>query len=118
MIPAEEKPLAVIAIEREGEGMLDALPLSSYQVWAVLMIATVILDSLDNQMLGLAAPSLLKEWGISRDALGFVFALGFVGMGIGTLTSGAIGDRFGRRGALLIGVAIFGVATLARRLFD
>lgn len=94
--------------------MLDALPLSSYQVWAVLMIAaTVILDGLDNQMLGLAAPSLLKEWGISRDALGFVFALGFVGMGVGTLTSGAIGDRFGRRGALLIGVAIFGVATLA-----
>jgi len=114
MIPTEEKPLAGIAMRQEGEGMLDALPLSSYQIWAVLMIAaTVILDGLDNQMLGLAAPSLLKEWGISRDALGFVFALGFVGMGIGTLTSGAIGDRFGRRGALLIGVAIFGVATLA-----
>jgi AAHS family 4-hydroxybenzoate transporter-like MFS transporter len=106
--------LAGIALEPEGKGMLDSLPLSSFQVWAVLMIAaTVVLDGLDNQMLGLAAPSLLKEWNISRDALGFVFALGFVGMAIGTLTSGFIGDRFGRRGALLIGVAIFGVATLA-----
>lgn len=106
--------MAGIALEPEGKGMLDALPLSSFQVWAVLMIAaTVVLDGLDNQMLGLAAPSLLKEWNISRDALGFVFALGFVGMAIGTLTSGFIGDRFGRRGALLIGVAIFGVATLA-----
>ncbi|MPT46956.1 MAG: MFS transporter [Sphingobium sp.] len=93
--------------------MLDDLPLSYFQIWSVLMIAAaVILDGLDNQMLGLAAPSLLKEWNISRDALGFVFALGFVGMAIGTLTSGFIGDRFGRRGALLMGTGIFGVATL------
>jgi AAHS family 4-hydroxybenzoate transporter-like MFS transporter len=93
--------------------MLDNLPLSSFQIWSVLMIAaTVILDGLDNQMLGLAAPSLLKEWGMEREALGSVFALGFVGMAIGTLTSGYVGDRFGRRGALIIGVAIFGIATL------
>ncbi|MGE4409320.1 MAG: MFS transporter [Sphingobium sp.] len=106
--------MAGIAVEKSGTGMLDALPLSYYQIWTILMIAaTVILDGLDNQMLGLAAPSLIKEWGISRDALGFIFALGFVGMAIGTLTSGFIGDRFGRRNALLIGVAIFGAATFA-----
>lgn len=105
--------MAAIAPESGAKGMLDDLPLSSFQIWSVLMIAaTVVLDGLDNQMLGLAAPSLLREWGISRDALGFVFALGFVGMAAGTLTSGYIGDRFGRRGALLLGTAIFGVATL------
>jgi AAHS family 4-hydroxybenzoate transporter-like MFS transporter len=106
--------LAVATIEGSStKGMLDDLPLSSFQIWSVLMIAaTVILDGLDNQMLGLAAPSLLKEWGIGRDALGSVFALGFVGMAIGTLTSGYVGDRFGRRGALIIGVALFGIATL------
>lgn len=105
--------MAGAAIEVDRQGMLDALPLSGFQIRSVLMIAaTVILDGLDNQMLGLAAPSLLKEWGIGKDALGLVFALGFVGMAIGTLTSGFIGDRFGRRGALLLGVAIFGVATL------
>lgn len=101
----------------DGAAMLDHLPLSSFQIRAVLMIAaTVVLDGLDNQMLGLAAPSLLAEWKIGREALGFVFALGFVGMAIGTLTSGFIGDRFGRRGALLTGVAIFGGATLATGL--
>lgn len=105
--------MAGVAITGGGKDMLDDLPLSYFQIWSVLMIAAaVILDGLDNQMLGLAAPSLLKEWNISRDALGFVFALGFVGMAIGTLTSGFIGDRFGRRGALLIGTAIFGIATL------
>lgn len=106
--------MAVVPTEGSSpKGMLDDLPMSPFQIWSVLMIAaTVILDGLDNQMLGLAAPSLLEEWGIGREALGSVFALGFVGMGIGTLTSGWVGDRFGRRGALIIGVAIFGVATL------
>mgnify|MGYP002760030700 FL=1 len=99
--------------------MLDDLPMSAFQLWSVLMIAaTVILDGLDNQMLGLAAPSLLKQWGIGREALGSVFALGFVGMAVGTLTSGWVGDRFGRRGALIIGVAIFGVATLLTGFAD
>jgi len=93
--------------------MLDTLPLSPFQIWSVLMIAaTVILDGLDNQMLGLAAPSLIKEWGIDRQALGAVFALGFVGMAVGTLASGWVGDRFGRRSALLFGVGLFGIATL------
>lgn len=105
--------MAIIATDRDAKGLLDDAPMSSFQVWTVLMIAaTVVLDGLDNQMLGLAAPSLLKEWAIGREALGFVFALGFVGMAIGTLTAGYIGDRFGRRGALLMGVAVFGLATL------
>ncbi|WCT73782.1 MFS transporter [Sphingomonas naphthae] len=95
-------------------GLLDDLPLSAFQVWAVLMAAaTVVLDGLDNQMLGLAAPSLIKEWGVAKESLGVVFAFGFVGMAFGTLTSGWMGDRFGRRGALIFGVAVFGIATLA-----
>ncbi|WP_245648667.1 MFS transporter [Sphingomonas sanxanigenens] len=111
--------MAVAITEGSAKGMLDELPMSSFQFWSVLMIAaTVILDGLDNQMLGLAAPSLLREWGIERDALGAVFALGFVGMAIGTLTSGWVGDRFGRRGALIAGVAIFGVATLLTGFSD
>lgn len=94
-------------------GWMDGLPLSRFQIQAVLMIATaVVLDGLDNQMLGLAAPSLIKEWGIQRDALGLVFALGFVGMALGTLVAGHFGDRIGRRGALIGGVGIFGIATL------
>jgi AAHS family 4-hydroxybenzoate transporter-like MFS transporter len=105
--------LALTATEQSAKSLLDDLPLSSFQVWTVLMIAAaVVLDGLDNQMLGLAAPSLLAEWSITRDTLGLVFALGFVGMAFGTLAAGYIGDRFGRRGALIAGVGVFGVATL------
>ena len=86
----------------------------AYRLAVVLMVAaTVVLDGLDNQMLGLAAPALIREWGLARATLGTIFALGFVGMMAGTLLAGQIGDRLGRRAALLLGVAVFGVATLA-----
>ncbi|WP_253717232.1 MFS transporter [Sphingomonas sp. AP4-R1] len=87
--------------------------MSLFQIVAVLMIAlSVILDGLDNQMLGLAAPSLIREWGFAKEVLGVIFALGFVGMGVGTLASGWLGDRYGRRVALLFGVITFGIATI------
>lgn len=85
-----------------------------YRLGVVMLIAlTVVLDGLDNQMLGLAAPALLHEWGLERSILGGIFALGFVGMALGTLLAGQIGDQYGRRVALLLGVALFGAATLA-----
>ncbi|NOW48750.1 AAHS family 4-hydroxybenzoate transporter-like MFS transporter [Novosphingobium sp. SG751A] len=85
-----------------------------YRLGVVMLIAlTVVLDGLDNQMLGLAAPALLHEWGLERSVLGGIFALGFVGMALGTLLAGQIGDQYGRRVALLLGVALFGAATLA-----
>ncbi len=97
-----------------AQSAIDDLPMSAFQLSTVLMVAaTVILDGLDNQMLGLAAPSIMQEWGIGKSRLGDVFALAFVGMAIGTLAAGSMGDRFGRRGALLAGVALFGIATLA-----
>lgn len=84
-----------------------------YRLGVVMLIAlTVVLDGLDNQMLGLAAPALLHEWGLERSILGGIFALGFVGMALGTLLAGQIGDQHGRRVALLLGVALFGAATL------
>lgn len=93
--------------------LVDDAPMSAFQIRTVLFIAAaVVLDGLDNQMLGLAAPSLIEQFGVSRDALGVVFALGFVGMMLGTLAAGSIGDRFGRRGALIGGVVVFGVGTL------
>ncbi|WP_245653839.1 MFS transporter [Novosphingobium rosa] len=86
----------------------------AYRLGVVLLVAlTVVLDGLDNQMLGLAAPALLHEWGLARGVLGGIFALGFVGMALGTLAAGQIGDTRGRRIALLLGVTVFGLATLA-----
>src|SRR5262245_54550169 len=55
----------------------------------------------------------MRDWSMARGAFAPVVALGFVGMMIGGAVAGLAGDRFGRRGALLGSVALFGIATVA-----
>ncbi|WCT73766.1 MFS transporter [Sphingomonas naphthae] len=94
------------------EQWLDGRSMTPFQIGAVALAAmAILLDGLDNQVMGLAAPSLIREWGVSREALGSIFALGFVGMAAGTVIAGWIGDRLGRRPALILSVGLFGAAT-------
>ena len=91
---------------------LDDGPWSGWQKLVVALVASaIVLDGFDNQILGFAVPVLLREWGTSREALAPVFALGFVGMVIGTFIGGTLGDRIGRRPALILSVLVFGIAT-------
>jgi AAHS family 4-hydroxybenzoate transporter-like MFS transporter len=79
----------------------------------VLMTAVTVLDGLDMQLLPLAAPLILSEWGISRLALSPAIGGALMGMACGTVLGGRIGDRCGRRRTLVGAVCFFGVATSA-----
>ena len=93
--------------------MLDEGPWSRYQKLLVVGTAlTIILDGLDNQLLGAAVPALMREWGVARPAFASVLASGMVGMMIGGAAGGLVGDRIGRRVALLASVVAFGVLTV------
>src|SRR6266542_98820 len=93
--------------------MLDEGPWSRYQKLLVLGTAlTIILDGLDNQLLGAAVPALMREWGLPRPAFASVLASGMVGMMMGGAAGGFIGDRIGRRVALLGSVVSFGLLTV------
>ncbi len=78
-----------------------------------LAALAVIFDGFDIQILGFAIPSLMKEWQMARSAFAPVLALGLVGMACGSPFAGQVGDRFGRRPALIGCVALFGLATIA-----
>lgn len=87
--------------------------------WLVLLTALAIVsDGVDNQLLGVSIPAILREWSIARSAFAPVVSLGYVGMMIGSGLAGIVGDRAGRRTALLASLAIFGSATLASVLAD
>jgi MFS transporter, AAHS family, 4-hydroxybenzoate transporter len=79
----------------------------------VLMTAVTVLDGLDMQLLPLSAPLILSEWGISKLALSPAMGGALMGMAVGTVAGGYIGDRFGRRRTLVGAVGFFGLATLA-----
>ena len=79
----------------------------------LLTALTIIFDGFDNQLLGLALPSIMQDWGLARSAFAPVVSLGYLGMMIGGAVAGRAGDRFGRRTALLGSVLSFAVATAA-----
>jgi len=74
---------------------------------------TIILDGVDNQLLPLAVPTLIQEWGRPRGDFIGALSWGPFGMMIGGLLGGMIGDKFGRRTALLGSVVTFAVLTFA-----
>lgn len=68
-------------------------------------------DSAELVIIGAITRSLAEEWHISGNARGTAASIIFVGMGMGALLSGPIGDHSGRRGAVLAsytGVIVFG----------
>src|SRR6266850_1949718 len=92
---------------------LDDADWSRYQKLLVFATAmTIILDGLDNQLLGAALPALMREWRLTRPAFVPVQTSGMIGMMVGGAIGGMIGDRFGRRVALLGSVVSFGVLTI------
>src|SRR5688572_9618304 len=78
----------------------------------VCTFSVMILDGFDIQIIGFAAPALVAEFGIERSALGIALAASVVGMSLGAMAIGRIGDRFGRRPALLLSTVLFGATTL------
>jgi AAHS family 4-hydroxybenzoate transporter-like MFS transporter len=87
---------------------LAGVPLSVFIGTFLIMV----LDGFDVQVIGFAAPALIAELGIARSALGPALAASVIGMSIGAVAIGAVGDRWGRRPALLMSAVLFGVMTL------
>ncbi|WP_240162748.1 MULTISPECIES: MFS transporter [unclassified Paraburkholderia] len=85
--------------------------------FAVLLIAStwlvMLTDGYELSALAFAAPSLIRAWHIERSVLGPVFGANIFGIMIGSIVFGYVGDRIGRKRAILFGACWYGVATLA-----
>lgn len=79
----------------------------------VLISLAVLLDGLDNQLMGFAAPAIIADWRLSPAQMVPILGLGIVAMTLGTAVAGLLGDRFGRRPTLIASVALFGASTCA-----
>jgi MFS transporter, AAHS family, 4-hydroxybenzoate transporter len=85
---------------------------TAYQKGVVALAAlAIVFDGFDNQVLGFATPALIREWGITKGDMAPVAAIGLIGMTVGTMIAGVLGDRFGRRTMLIASVLLFGAMT-------
>jgi EmrB/QacA subfamily drug resistance transporter len=92
-------------------GVLDAPPLDDRR-WVVLGVLCISLVTIVTAVssLNVALPRIQETLDATSTELQWIldsYALVFAGL---LLTAGALGDRFGRKGALQIGLVIFGVA--------
>jgi AAHS family 4-hydroxybenzoate transporter-like MFS transporter len=53
----------------------------------------------------------MREWGLTRADFAPIAALSLMGMAIGATFGGVVGDRIGRRTALICSIVLFGLAT-------
>jgi MFS family permease len=88
--------------------------LSSFQIKLIIWsFFIVLIDGYDIAAIAFAAPHLVKSWGVAPNALGPVFSASLVGILFGSAIFGWVGDRFGRKVALVGSNLLFGVFTLA-----
>ncbi len=94
--------------------LLDERGLSSFQarvlIWSILIS---LIDGYDIAAIAFAAPHLVASWHIERSALGPVLSASNIGVLFGSAIFGWIGDRYGRKAALIGGNLLFGVLTFA-----
>lgn len=102
---------------RDFAHLLDEAPWSTYQKLMLALLAMVFaVDGLANQSLGIAVPSLIEDWGVPADAFSLVTAANLTGVALGSIVGGLLGDKIGRRSALICAVLVFGVMTAAGAL--
>src|SRR5471030_3346063 len=79
---------------------------------AALCMLVQICDGYDLNAVAWAVPSLIRAWHLPPPMFTTAFLWSSVGIMIGALCAGPIGDRYGRRPLLLVSLTIFGLASL------
>jgi len=88
------------------------------QKWMVLVILCLplLVLSIDNTVLNLALPPIARDLGSKASQLQWIIDAYVLAFASVLLTSGAIGDRYGRKRVLQIGLVMFGVGSLCAAL--
>jgi MFS transporter, AAHS family, 4-hydroxybenzoate transporter len=100
--------------EIEVSRLLDERGFSPFQIR--MLIWTVILGMIDGYDIGaiaFAAPHLVRDWHLQTSDLKWVLTASNIGVLFGSQLMGFVGDRYGRKTALILSNLVFGVLTFA-----
>lgn len=95
---------------------LDPLPPHVHERrWVILAVLclSLLIIVMDNTILNVAIPTLMNDLGATNSQIQWIidsYVLVFAGL---LLTTGSLSDRFGRKGALQIGIVLFGIGSAA-----
>ncbi|WP_433662205.1 MFS transporter [Nocardia sp. CA-128927] len=89
--------------------------MQSSDKWVVLTGAFVayMFDALEILLLSLSLPDIRAEFGLTATQGGLLVTATLLGIGVSSVTAGWLADNYGRKRALLVSLAVFGVFTIA-----
>jgi MFS transporter, AAHS family, 4-hydroxybenzoate transporter len=79
---------------------------------AALCTLVQICDGYDINSIGVSVPQLTHLWNLKGPAFTVAFLWSSIGIMVGALSAGPIGDRVGRKPVMLVSLGIFGLASI------
>lgn len=93
---------------------IERLPITGWHVKARLVVGTAtFFDAYDSLTIAYVLPVVIGLWHIEQSQIGLLISAGNAGQLVGALTFGWIADRIGRLRALVLGIALFALGSLA-----
>ena len=106
-----ESPIVDVA------ALIDKTRFGALQIRITVLCGLIaLLDGLDLQSIGLAAPAIGAALHIPPPAFGTVFSTALAGLALGAFVLGPVADRFGRKGVLIGSTLCFGLFTIGTAL--
>ena len=91
---------------------LDEHGVGSFQIKLIFWtVAIAMIDGYDIGAVAFAAPHLIQDWHVAPKELGLVLSASNIGVLFGSQIFGWVGDRYGRKTALILCNLLFGVFT-------
>ncbi|EPF81599.1 niacin transporter NiaP [Acinetobacter rudis] len=81
-----------------------------YSLLAVIGLGWMF-DAMDTGLIAFILTRIAEDWQITAADKGWIVSIGFVGMAIGAVCSGALADRLGRKNVFALTLAIYSIAT-------
>jgi EmrB/QacA subfamily drug resistance transporter len=78
-----------------------------------VVVTAMIMNLLDSTILNVAAPSVQRDLGATSSQLEWIVAAYTLAIAVGLMTGGRLGDRYGRRTMLMLGLSGFVAASTA-----
>jgi MFS transporter, AAHS family, 4-hydroxybenzoate transporter len=95
------------------QGLIDARPISAYQLGTIaLVFAVILVDGYDLLVMATAVPAIAAQWSLPAASFGLALSAVSIGLAAGAMCTAPLADHVGRRPIILIGLLAVGLTEL------